>query len=1560
MDTTPRHIHGLVRLLKAPTDPPSAVGPAKIDIANDAWSDASFGTAKKAEVLVEWLLSSLGRDGKRDDKVGGQSLLANPKYWSLLHQTLSSSASAVRPLRSWLLPLLYRTNLAGMVRELIALSHVPDVDFDGVYAPARAVLATLWPLAKKRVTMDALMECFAVVLGVSVPCNDDLVWICTTVVTSYREALGNFGNKKKLYTTFLSTHMAHWIRTLSPSTGSQLVSAQSSKEDPSLKTLKQLHDAFYHAGIDTLFSVEALKQPLAAFLDALSCACTDHGLTLLPRLFAARLSAVNHYRTTLFPSASGSGSSALITRDAVRADTMEVWEACWKVLLRDALTMESGVREDAWVALVGILNVIEKERLYTPSTTVRADSQTAALHDAESALIAARGFALATVEHAGQVCNSNDMSIVTLAIDVLDILARIEYELVGGELQRMLGAVVGLPRPLSVPTMNAIQRLLSDLLDYHTKTRTVHAYILTLLTALSSLSQPETVSSQPFPVRPHDLMLSPLRSHLPSLARALRVALTPSQSAELGPAILEELLRAWKAYTSERDRSRLGGKKRKIGDGESLTERQANVDGTPESKCHSLGVAFAHVARVSGTVLAGLPPNAYVHDAHNPGVAWDDVGKLGWDIAWECIRRRRGERKEVATDSEDESKKKKRKKRKREREQQDPGDDALGTDDVVASAALRFLYDIRARLIRIANSPIPVTLGQNDILGGIEVKELLSVVEDEGTTPELVLGIIRTLFAQVSQTGGFQHAQAGTIVKTSVDVLIRDFSPQSRWCGSSAALTRENLGVALLYVLADLWIGVIDAVAPEEVLQKFTSLLLSIRLEPPLVTTDELDSQPGPHCDISPRNILLLVLRNAQFWELPNIRGAFLSFVLKQTAPLSSSSLLPASSETSGPDRFELVRASEVYTLLMYVPPEYFTRTSRTELLKRAVGGDNAICSILQGANDGRVLESPQKANAGCEMDMNDESNAGVQPFRELCFHHLTIFRAFLYRLGQFTNGLDYTTSRAYVEHLLQPPSNLALSSDTHTKETLNLVLFHLSTLFRAQNPEATTAVTSILNSLVAAQPFSDLSRRQSWKHVLTRSVVYRLIECLREHFTPGSLATVIVSALKTLYETSAPIFLSDGQELGADAASSLSEHVKARSYALSFAGWLGIDVTGSVTPIGIKLAPMIMRSAMHSHSLPVSTKHAKTCPGVLALLLGELRCLPDISNSAYLETITALYLISGTDMEVRNALDVQVATASGKLSVDNFAQLLSVIAEGIEDPGLLVDQCKNLIHLSTILLHDTPQGTLRVVQTFVTRCLEAFTGQPHLYGGSSDLKEHYLELIAKHCSDRPAAVRSVDLGSIWSLLCKILSGSTDHDSTTSFAIFHSVVSIASSLVRLRRDIVVHTLPHLAFVLHRLLLIIRRMRPQLGAKQSKLVTGTLPSWVSPSQPLGVAESRTLSRLLTAFTVKTVPRTHTSQHTAIAAESHKAESLAKPFAKHVGHVLLAYIDSMNDPLCVLPPEMRRELEPGLFSLCEMLGEYNRDALMVSALDSGGKTITKSLWREYEKQRYVGRG
>ena len=92
----------------------------------------------------------------------------------------------------------------------------------------------------------------------------------------------------------------------------------------------------------------------------------------------------------------------------------------------------------------------------------------------------------------------------------------------------------------------------------------------------------------------------------------------------------------------------------------------------------------------------------------------------------------------------------------------------------------------------------------------------------------------------------------------------------------------------------------------------------------------------------------------------------------------------------------------------------------------------------------------------------------------------------------------------------------------------------------------------------------------------------------------------------------------------------------------------------------------------------------------------------------------------------------------------------------------------------------------------------------------------------------------------------------------------------------------------------------------------------------------------------------------------AADAQKPESLVRPFSKHAAYVLTAYIDALNDPLCFVSSAVRKELQPGLFALCDMLGEHNRDAMMVSALDAAGKATVKVLWREYEKQRYVGKG
>lgn len=199
---------------------------------------------------------------------------------------------------------------------------------------------------------------------------------------------------------------------------------------------------------------------------------------------------------------------------------------------------------------------------------------------------------------------------------------------------------------------------------------------------------------------------------------------------------------------------------------------------------------------------------------------------------------------------------------------------------------------------------------------------------------------------------------------------------------------------------------------------------------------------------------------------------------------------------------------------------------------------------------------------------------------------------------------------------------------------------------------------------------------------------------------------------------------------------------------------------------------------------------------------------------------------------------------------------------------------------------------------------------------------------------------------------------STKHNPSTSPTLFHSIVAIINTLIRLRRDLVTLCLPHLGSILQCLMRCMKGCRPNLGANQTFLVMNTLPKWISATQPLGVEQAKALARLLENLTVKTAVRTISSSSSQ---SEQRAESLSKAFSKHAAYVLKAYIESMNDTLCVLPLEIRKELKPGLYALCSMMSEHGRDALMASGgFGDGGKAILKMVWKDWESTRYTGKG
>lgn len=231
--------------------------------------------------------------------------------------------------------------------------------------------------------------------------------------------------------------------------------------------------------------------------------------------------------------------------------------------------------------------------------------------------------------------------------------------------------------------------------------------------------------------------------------------------------------------------------------------------------------------------------------------------------------------------------------------------------------------------------------------------------------------------------------------------------------------------------------------------------------------------------------------------------------------------------------------------------------------------------------------------------------------------------------------------------------------------------------------------------------------------------------------------------------------------------------------------------------------------------------------------------------------------------------------------------------------------------------------------------------------------------------------LRQLEVSLIWTILVKLLSPSSKpplHMRDTSYnKILHLICSITGTIIRLRRDLVASTIPHLVLVLRHVLDVMRRPRIQLGQRQLQLVANSLPWWLSPMQPCGVEEVRIVSRTLTALEAKTVPRIFAKSKDAEASApimnsstTQKAESLSRPFSKHAPYVLQAYLKAETDALCTYPLALRRELEPGLWALCGMMNEHGRDALMAQSLGAAEKAAMKNVWKDYDKQKYVGKG
>ncbi|KAF9510695.1 hypothetical protein BS47DRAFT_51513 [Hydnum rufescens UP504] len=86
------------------------------------------------------------------------------------------------------------------------------------------------------------------------------------------------------------------------------------------------------------------------------------------------------------------------------------------------------------------------------------------------------------------------------------------------------------------------------------------------------------------------------------------------------------------------------------------------------------------------------------------------------------------------------------------------------------------------------------------------------------------------------------------------------------------------------------------------------------------------------------------------------------------------------------------------------------------------------------------------------------------------------------------------------------------------------------------------------------------------------------------------------------------------------------------------------------------------------------------------------------------------------------------------------------------------------MIRLSDVLMRYSPEGAHKINQKHTTQCLQSLA---HSSIRTQQLTLQTLRFILHQCTERPLSLRTVDIGCIFLILAKMLSGAVSHEDET-------------------------------------------------------------------------------------------------------------------------------------------------------------------------------------------------
>lgn len=122
--------------------------------------------------------------------------LHDERYWTLLHNVISTSSTSSR----WLSSLIIRSPISTIAAKSLTLgSRLPSTAYQ--------CLSVMWPLATPKLGLDKLYDVFIAILSLSDPTDQHCTAFIKKAFTSVREALETASTLKRVRTSEAS-HIA--------------------------------------------------------------------------------------------------------------------------------------------------------------------------------------------------------------------------------------------------------------------------------------------------------------------------------------------------------------------------------------------------------------------------------------------------------------------------------------------------------------------------------------------------------------------------------------------------------------------------------------------------------------------------------------------------------------------------------------------------------------------------------------------------------------------------------------------------------------------------------------------------------------------------------------------------------------------------------------------------------------------------------------------------------------------------------------------------------------------------------------------------------------------------------------------------------------------------------------------------------------------------------------------------------------------------------------------------------------------------------------------------------